>query len=131
MSQQLLSTAIDLFLNPKMGDYPYPAFLDHKSKWLEWVEKTKTIPQFEEVFYKMMEDKDMSTENVLKVMKEFEKDVIECHGNELIYCVMEVVEAIMRYMLFRNQDCEIAKAKEEQQARESSRVTCDCFAGCQ
>ena len=58
-----------------------------------------TVNQFEDVFYVLLEDPEISTADVLKIMKIFERDVVLVHGNKEIYCVMDVVDSIIWYMI--------------------------------
>ena len=47
----------------------------------------------------MLEDPEISTADVLKIMKRFKRDVVLVHGNKDVYCVMDVVDSIIWYML--------------------------------
>ena len=47
----------------------------------------------------MLEDPEISTGDILKIMKRFERDVVLVHGNKDIYCVMDVVDSIILYMI--------------------------------
>ena len=58
-----------------------------------------TVNQFEDFFYMLLEDPEISTADVLKIMKRFKRDVVLVHGNKDVYCVMDVVDSIIRYMI--------------------------------
>ena len=47
----------------------------------------------------LLEDPEISTADVLKIMKRFKRDVVLVHGNKEIYCAMNFVDSIMRYMI--------------------------------
>ena len=67
-----------------------PEFLNTEDKWNAEVRRVSTVNQFEGFFYVLLEDPEISTADVLKIMKRFERDVVLVHGNKEIYCVMDV-----------------------------------------
>ena len=67
-----------------------------------------------------LEDPEISTADVLKIMKRFKRDVVLVHGNKEIYCVMDVVDSIIRYMITRTlapEEPVAAKMQAEQKAK--------------
>ena len=112
----------------------YPEFLNTPEKWNECVQNTSTLKEFEELFYKLMDNFENSPTNVFAVIKELEKDIVEYHGNECIYSFMEVVEAVVRYTMFtgyeqRQAEYEALEALEaEERRKQIGQDVCDCGA---
>ena len=72
----------------------------------------------------LLEDPEMSTADVLKIMKRFERDVVLVHGNKEIYCVMDFVGAIIRYMItsaLAQEEPVAAKMQAEEKAKEKAK----------
>ena len=63
------------------------------------VRRVSTVNQFEDFFYVLLEDPEISTADVLKIMKRFKRDVVLVQGNKEIYCVIDVVDSIIWYMI--------------------------------
>ena len=86
--------------NPgKMENNKFPEFLNTEDKWNAKVRRVSTVNQFEDFFYALLEDPEISTGDILKIMKRFERDVVLVHGNKDVYCVMDVVDSIIWYMI--------------------------------
>ena len=82
-----------------------------------------TVNQFEDFFYVLLEDPEISAADVLKIMKRFERDVVLVHGNKEIYCVMDVVDSIIRYMIastLAQEEPVAAKIQAEEKAKEKA-----------
>ena len=47
----------------------------------------------------LLEDLEIITADVLKIMKRFKRDVVLVHGNKDVYCVIDVVDSIIQYMI--------------------------------
>ena len=102
-----------------------PEFLNTEDKWNAKVRRVSTANQFEDFFYVLLEDPEISTADVLKIMKRFEGDVVLVHGNKEIYCVMDVVDSIIWYMIASTlvQEEPVAakmQAEEKEKAKEES-----------
>lgn len=83
----------------KMDLTKIPSFLNTEDKWNECVRSIDSIDKFEEIFYKLLEDEDMFTVDILRIMKKLERDVVLVHGNKDIYCVLDVVDSTLRYLV--------------------------------
>ena len=95
----------------KMDSIEYPEFLNSDEKWTKCVNETVSVEQFEDVFYKLLDDPSVSTLDVLRIIKRFERDVYNVHGNQHIHSVVEVVDSIIRYMVSATRDFEQQLAK--------------------
>ena len=83
-----------------------------------------TVNQFEDFFYVLLEDPEISTADVLKIMKRFKRDVVLAHGNKEIYCVMDVVDSIIQYMItstLAQEESVAAKMQAEEKAKENTK----------
>lgn len=107
-----------LMLPKKMEEVCYPEFLNTVEKWNECVRNITSVGQFEEIFYKIMDDPSVSTLDVLRIMRKLENDIFLVHGNKEIYCVMDIVDSIIRYMITATKECEKEKADSGQQKEE-------------
>ena len=65
-----------------------------------------------------MDDLSVSTLDVLRIVRKLESDIFLVNGNEEIYCVMDVVESIIHYMIAAMKECEREKADSDQQKEE-------------
>ena len=59
----------------------FPEFLNNEDKWNAEVRRVSTVNQFEDFFYVLLEDPEISTADVLKIMKRFKRDVVLVYGN--------------------------------------------------
>ena len=120
--------------NPKkMEKVNYPEFLNTEEKWKECVQNTKTVAQFEDVFYKLLDDDSLTTLDILRLIKLLEQDVVLAHGNFSVYCVTDVIDSVIRYMVTaskeleeiqhqRDQDCLIHSLKKEEQRKQDKKT---------
>ena len=102
----------------------FPEFLNTEDKWNAEVRRVSTVNQFEDFFYMLLEDPEISTADVLKIMKRFKRDVVLVHGNKEIYCVMDVVDSIIRYMIASTlvqEEPVAAKMQAEEKAKEKAK----------
>ena len=65
-----------------------------------------------------MDDLSVSTLDMLRIMRKFESDIFLVHGNKKMYCVMDVVDSIIHYMIAAMKECEREKADSDQQKEE-------------
>ena len=65
-----------------------------------------------------MDDPSVSTLDVLRIMRKLESDIFLVQGNKKIYCVMDVVDSIIHYMITATKECEREKADSDQQKEE-------------
>ena len=65
-----------------------------------------------------MDDLSVSTLDVLRIMRKLESDIFLVHGNKEIYCVMDIVDSIIHYMIVATKECEREKAELDQQKEE-------------
>ena len=100
MTLKWMTLLLQSMENPgKMENIKFPEFLNTEDKWNAEVRRVSTVNQFEDFFYTLLEDPEISTGDILKIMKRFERDVVLVHGNKDIYCVMDVVDSIIWYMI--------------------------------
>ena len=72
----------------------------------------------------LLEDKEISTADVLKIMKRFKRDVVLAHGNKEIYCVMDVVDSIIWYIITSalvQEEPVAAKMQAEEKSKENAK----------
>ena len=65
-----------------------------------------------------MNDPSVSTLDVLRIMRKLENGIFLVHGNKEIYCVMDVVDSIIHYMIAARKECERERADSDQQKEE-------------
>ena len=70
------------------------------------------------IFYKIMDDPSVSTLDMLRNMRKLESDIFLVHGNKEIYCVMDVVDSIIHYMIAAMKECGREKSDSGQQKEE-------------
>ena len=80
------------------------------------VQSITSVDQFEEIFHKLLDDESVLTLDVLRIMRKLDRDIYLVHGNKDIYCVMDVVDSIVWYMITSTREFE-AKAEEEKKGR--------------
>ena len=80
------------------------------------------MEQFEEIFYKIIDDPSVSTLDMLRIMRKLESDIFLVHGNKEIYCVMDVVDSIIHYMIAAMKECGREKSDSGQQKEEEEKV---------
>ena len=95
-----------------------PEFLNTEEKWCKLVQSTTSVDQFEEIFHKLLGDESVPTLDVLRIMRKLERDIYMVHGNKDIYCVMDVVDSIVWYMITSTREFEV-KAEETQEEQET------------
>ena len=95
-----------------------PEFLNTEEKWCKLVQSTTSVDQFEEIFHKLLEDESVPTLDVLRIMRKLERDIYMVHGNKDIYCVMDVVDSIVWYMITSTREFEV-KVEENQEEQET------------
>ena len=88
-----------------MEEISYPEFLNTVEKWNDCVQNVTSVERFEEIFYKIMDDLSVSTLDMLRIMRKLESDIFLVHGNKEIYCVMDVVDSIIHYMIAAMKEC--------------------------
>ena len=101
-----------------MDEISYPEFLNTVEKWNDCVRSITSVEQFEEIFYKIMDDPSVSTLDMLRIMRKLESNIFLVHSNKEIYCVMDVVDSIIHYMIAAMKECEREKADSDQQKEE-------------
>lgn len=107
---------------PLMEEVKYPEYLDTEEKWNECVQKMSGLGAFQEMHDKLLDDENVVTLDVLKIMKRLTKDSMDLHGNEDVMCLMEVVEAIMRYMVISHHE-ETRLREDAEDLEEAARLT--------
>ena len=65
-----------------------------------------------------MDDPLVSTLDMLRIMRKLESNIFLVHGNKEIYCVMNVVDSIVHYMIAAMKECGREKADSGQQKEE-------------
>ena len=83
----------------KMNSNKIPSFLNTEDKWNECVRNTDAIDKFENIFYKLLEDDDMYAVDILRIMKKLERYIVLVHESKDIYCVLDVVDLTLRYLI--------------------------------
>ena len=112
----------DRLTNPKKMEPIYlPEFLNTEEKWCKLVQSTTSVDQFEEIFHKLLGDESVPTLDVLRIMRKLERDIYMVHGNKDIYCVMDVVDSIVWYMITSAREFEV-KAEETQMKNRKQKV---------
>ena len=76
-----------------------PEFLNTIEKYNKVVQETDTIKKYEDIFYALLEDKNIPLVDLLKIMYNLEHDVILVHGISEVKHLMEMAESIIRYMI--------------------------------
>ena len=94
-----ISTAVTRYILDIMSEIKYPDFLNTGEKYDRCVGTIHTVKQFEEVFYKVLDDDNIPLDDAMKIMERIEEDVIINTGNKDICCVLEVADAIINYHL--------------------------------
>ena len=65
-----------------------------------------------------MDDPLVSTLDMLRIMRKLESDIFLVHSNKEIYCVTDVVDSIIHYMIAATKECEREKADSDHQKEE-------------
>ena len=76
-----------------------PDFLNTIEKYNKVVHETNTIKKYEDIFYALLEDKNIPLVDLLKIMYNLERDVILVHGISEVKHLMEMAESLIRYMI--------------------------------
>ena len=76
-----------------------PDFLNTIEKYNKVVCETNTIKKYEDIFYALLEDKNIPLVDLLKIMYNLEHDVILVHGISEVKHLMEMAESLIRYMI--------------------------------
>ena len=76
-----------------------PDFLNTIEKYNKIVRETNTIKKYEDIFYVLLEDKNIPLVDLLKIMYNLECDVILVHGISEVKHLMEMAESLIRYMI--------------------------------
>ena len=76
-----------------------PDFLNTIEKYNRIVHETNTIKKYEDIFYALLEDKNIPLVDLLKIMYNLECDVILVHGISEVKHLMEMAESLIRYMI--------------------------------
>ena len=74
------------------------------------VQSITSVNQFEEIFHKLLGDESVPTLDVLGIMRKLERVIYLVHDNKDIYCIMDVVDSIVQYMITSTREFE-AKAE--------------------
>lgn len=82
-----------------METFKIPDFINTPQKYNQLVRATDNIQKYEDVFYKLLEDKDLPLVELLKIMYKFEHDVILYHQIDEVRHLMEMAESLIRYMI--------------------------------
>ena len=116
----------DHLTNPKnMEPIHLPEFLNTEEKWCKLVQSTTSVDQFEEIFHKLLEDESVPTLDVLRIMRKLERDIYMVHGNKDIYCVMDVVDSIVWYMITSTREFEVKVEENEEEQETKSEQKCE------
>ena len=91
-----------------------PDFLNTIEKYNKVVCETNTIKKYEDIFYALLEDKNIPLVDLLKIMYNLEHDVILVHGISEVKHLMEMAESLIRYM--------ITKAQQEQYEKDQQNM---------
>ena len=109
-----------------------PEFIDTPEKYNQVVRDTDTIEKYEDIFYKLLEDKDLSLVELLKIMYKFEQDVILYHQIPGVKHLMEMADSLIRYMISTarqeqyKKDLRMEEYLDELENLVDKDVTCDC-----
>ena len=76
-------TVAEYLKSRKNGNIKTSEFLNTEDKWNAEVRRVSTVNQFEDFFYALLEDPEISTGDILKIMKRFGRDVVLAHGNKM------------------------------------------------
>ena len=76
-----------------------PDFLNTIEKYNKVVREMNTIKKYEDIFYALLEDKNIPLVDLLKIMYNLERDVILVHGISEVKHLMEMAESLIRYMI--------------------------------
>ena len=89
-----------------------PDFLNTIEKYNKVVRKTNTIKKYEDIFYALLEDKNIPLVDLLKIMYNLERDVILVHGISEVKHLMEMAESLIRYMITTAQQEQYEKVQQ-------------------
>ena len=76
-----------------------PDFLNTIEKYNKVVHEMNTIKKYEDIFYALLEDKNIPLVDLLIIMYNLECDVILVHGISEVKHLMEMAESLIRYMI--------------------------------
>ena len=112
--------------------FKIPDFINTPQKYNQVVRNTDTVQKYEDVFYKLLDDKELPLLELLKIMYKFEHDVILYHQIYEVQHLMEMAESLIRYMITTarqeqyEKDVHTVNYLEELQKLMDNNVTCDC-----
>ena len=89
---------LEPFINRLLNKMKIPEFLNTPEKWTKCVHETNSVIKFEELFTTLLEDDNITMIDVLKITKALEIDIVKYHKNEDIKSVLDIAEAIIRFM---------------------------------
>ena len=90
-----------------------PDFLNTIEKYNKVVHETNTIKKYEDIFYALLEDKNIPLVDLLKIMYNLEYDVILVHCISEVKHLMEMAESLIRYMITTAQQEQYEKDQQD------------------
>ena len=100
MTNKIVLSIIEKLIHfSTMEAFKIPDFINTPQKYNQLVRATDNIQKYEDVFYKLLEDKDLPLVELLKIMYKFERDVILYHQIDEVQHLMEMAESLIRYMI--------------------------------
>lgn len=100
MTNKIVLSIIEKLIHfSTMEAFKIPDFINTPQKYNQLVRATDNIQKYEDVFYKLLEDKDLPLVELLKIMYKFERDVILYHQIDEVRHLMEMAESLIRYMI--------------------------------
>ena len=90
-----------------------PEFLNTSEKYYNVITETKTLEDFENLIYRLMEFAEArnSVSNFYNLMKNVQQDIHLYHGNHDIDLFVELIENMLLYFIIRRMDEEIEDNK--------------------
>ena len=89
-----------------------PDFLNTIEKYNKVVHETNAIKKYEDIFYALLEDKNIPLVDLLKIMYNLERDVILVHGISEVKHLMEMAESLIQYMITTAQQEQYEKVQQ-------------------
>ena len=99
MKNTIVSPIIEKIHFSRMEGWKIPDFINTPPKYNQLVRDTNTIQKYEDVLYKLLEDKELPLVELLKIMYKFESDVILYHQIHEVRHLMEMAESLIHYMI--------------------------------
>ena len=81
-----------------------PKFLSSQEKYNKLIRETNTLKKFEDIYMKLLSDKDLEMDSILGLMKIIERDVILVNKLNEATALMEMTETFIKYMMMKEEE---------------------------